>query len=114
MKILNSLRITGTLTCAVPDASKPLGRYVFQRTRQGHGNVATDTTRTLQIRVWSAGTNPQTPAQQINRAAFADAVAAWQLLPSADRAQLRLDAVGTNMNAYQLWLKRSMTTFHGG
>lgn len=113
MTILDNLDIRGTLECTPPIAGKPAGRYVFQRTRPGHGNVLADPTRSLQCRIWTAGTNPRTQGQQTNRAAFAAAVLAWHSLSPPELAALRAAANDTNLNAYQLFLKRRMAEFHG-
>jgi hypothetical protein len=112
MDILNNLGLTGTLHCIKPVAGGTMGKYVFQKTRAGHGNIAGDVTRTLQVRRWVKGSNPRTPGQQVNRAAFATAVLAWHALSGEQRAALKHKSVGTNMNAYQLFLKQQMQAFH--
>jgi len=112
MSILNSLKITGTLHCIKPVPGGTQGKYVFQQTRRGHGNVPGDETRRQQVRRWVIGHNPQTPAQQTNRSAFALAVIAWHALTSEQRAALKRESIGTNLNAYQLFLKQQMQAFH--
>jgi hypothetical protein len=114
MSVFNSLKIAGKLHCVKPIKGGTFGKYVFQQTRHGHGNVAGDKTRRQQVRNWVKGRNPKTPAQQTNRDAFSSAVVAWHALSSETKAQLKKDSVGTNCNAYQLFLKQQMQAFHRG
>ncbi len=53
-------------------------------------------------------TNPQTEAQQSNRATFADAVAAWQSLTTEQKAVYNTRAVGKNLFGYHLFIREYM------
>ena len=49
-----------------------------------------------------------TEQQNVNRAKFADAVAAWQILPAPDKQQFKLRARGLHMFGYHLFLREYM------
>lgn len=102
------LELTGILTGIPPGTDLPPGKYVFQKTKAGLGNVPGDRKRRHQVRVWTAGTNPNTPGQQINRATFAEGVAAWHLLSPAQKETWRVPAEKLRLNNFQLWMRHWM------
>lgn len=86
---LFSLAARGTLTFEPDDPPRAPGKYVLQRVRPGVGNIASDPTRSTQLRSWVQPADPQTPRQLAVRARFHAAVIAWHLLPETDRVYWR-------------------------
>lgn len=80
IKNTHSLDITGSLQFAPTDPPRPFGKYTYQRVQRGHGNVAADPSRRLQLRLRVTGFDPMTPAQLARRAIFRAAIAEWHTL----------------------------------
>jgi hypothetical protein len=58
------------------------------------------------VKSYAVPRNPRTPRQQRGRVRFADAVAAWQALPEAEKEAYKGSAVG--MSGYNAFLSRFM------
>jgi hypothetical protein len=105
------IRLAGTLSGVPFGTSLPDGKYVYQSVAPGLGNVEWDDTRTLQCRAHVVPTNPQTEAQQANRAKFAQALAAWQALSIEQRAAWQKIASRAGRRAYDIfmsdWLEKN-------
>lgn len=83
------------------------GKYVWQRTVEGAGNVPDDATHTWQLRRWVRGTDKRSLAQLTRRQLFRQAVAYWRRLTTTEKASWRSTA--KNMGAhsgYHLCLSR--------
>jgi hypothetical protein len=100
-----ALELVGSLVAVPPGTSKPLAKYTYQRTRQGHGNIQADKTARQQVRIWTGTTNPRTSGQQQHRGLFALGVCAWRSLSEPEKNTWRIAARSTKLNSYQLFLK---------
>jgi hypothetical protein len=98
-------KITGILFCTPPVGGKPEAKYVFQKTRAGHGNMPGDKTQSMQCRLWVKGTTTYTAEQKKNRGRFALGVAAWHALQPAEKQQWRTNANKTRLNGFQLFMR---------
>jgi hypothetical protein len=112
MPIKPFFSLTGILTGEQPGTGKPPGKYVYQKTKKGLGNIPGDTTRRHQVRIWTAGTNPNTPSQQIYRNKFAAGVAAWHALTGSEKEALRVPAEKLHLNNFQLFMRQWMRADH--
>lgn len=99
-----SLTPRGSLNFCPAAPPRPCGRYVYQLTAYGKGNVPDDPTGRLQLRRWVMPADPRTPAQVAHRAAFAAAVAAWQSMPQEARDSWRIPGKARNLPAYNAFL----------
>jgi len=106
----HNLELTGTLSCVPLNTTKPFTKYVFQRTRAGHGNVITDTARKQQVRIWVKGTPSFSSAQTGARGRLALAVGAWQALDANSKKTWQDQASNTGLNAFQLFIKNYCNT----
>jgi hypothetical protein len=100
------LSIKGTLTFEPADPPRTLGKYVYQRVQPGLGNVASDPSKSLQLRAHTIPTDPQTAPQLARRAVFSNAVAAWQALSEAEKNSYAPEAAKRGLPAYQFFLSR--------
>lgn len=103
--LTTALEINGILTCTPEGTGKPLGKYVFQRTKPGLGNTPGDKTKTRQIRRWVQGANPRTPAQMRQRARFAEGVAEWHTLAPEQRAAWKKIGRPRSLNGFQAFMR---------
>ena len=102
-------KITGKVTRYDPITGHPL-RYVYQRTTPQLANVRSAQHPRLQLRREPGGRKGNTPQQQGQRAAFAEAVQAWQAMTEAERNQWKQDAkrMQARMTGYHFFLSRFM------
>lgn len=105
-----TLQIAGKITFTNAAPGRPAGAYVYQRTAPGKGNVPADQTNTLQLRRYVIPTDPRTPAQIARRAAFANAVAAWQATTPENRALWRIQGKARNLSGFNAYLSRALKT----
>lgn len=111
---LENLELRGSLICTPPVVGRPESKYVFQKTRAGHGNILADKNERQQVRAWVIGSNPRSNGQRQRRAVFANGVLAWHALSVSERAAWRAEASPTGLNAYQYFLKRYCQTHAAG
>lgn len=94
----------GSLNFCPTAPPRPCGRYVYQLTHPGGGNVPGDPTGRLQLRRWVIPADPRTPPQLARRVAFAAAVAAWQSMPQEAKDSWRTPGKARNLPAYHAFL----------
>ena len=99
------LQITGILTGTPDIPAKPHGKYVYQKTKAGLGNVPGDKSRRKQCRIWTRGTYSNTPAQQPFRARFADGVSAWHALTPSQKELWRKPGAKLHLNRFQAFMR---------
>lgn len=99
------IELTGILTGMPENDIRPFGKYVYQRTRAGHGNIAGDASKRQQVRIWVRGTMRNTPAQQPYRARFALGVAAWHAMTNAQKEVYRVPGQKLGLNRFQLFMR---------
>lgn len=99
------LSITGILTHTPDGTGQPFGKYVFQKTIPGLGNVPGDKTRTQQIRRWTAGTPSNTILQQPHRERFAIGVATWHGLTEPEKEAWRAPGRLLKLNRFQAFMR---------
>lgn len=103
-----AVQVLGKLSFEPSDPPRPPGVYVLQRVKPGLGNVLSDPTGTLQVRLHVKPTDARSPAQLARRAKVQQAVAAWrQLLPEDIAFWKKAGAARqiTGFNAYvSAWL----------
>jgi len=105
MKSKPHIELRGILT-GTPDVPlKPFGKYVYQRTSAGHGNIPGDKTQRQQVRVWVRGTLTNTPAQQPYRARFALGVTAWHALTPQEKEAWRAPGAKLHLNRFQAFMR---------
>ena len=104
------LELSGILTGIPANTGKPYGKYIYQKTRAGHGNIHGDTTKRQQVRIWVRGTNPNTPAQQPYRARFALGVAAWHKLIPEEKESWRAPGIALKLNRFQAFMRDYLRT----
>jgi hypothetical protein len=117
-----TLKIRGTLTYTPALPIRDPGKYVIQRVGKGLGNVPGQPDNNLQVRLWTAGTNPNTTGQQTQRAKMTAAVSAWAALSAADKRQWRTAAVAHSLTGYNWFISQYLlgnvtpagTTWDGG
>lgn len=93
MKPFNSLTFRGKI-----------GNLIYQKTAPVFANVPGDTTGTLQVRTYNPINTSNTPAQQINRARFALAVAAFRLADAATLAAFKERGAKHGLTAYNAFI----------
>jgi len=96
--------LTGILQGVPPGTSLPNGKYVYQKTVAGLGNVAGDKSKRMQIRRWVTGTPSNTPAQIYYRLIFAFANSKWKNLSEPEKESFRLPAEKRKLNRYQYYM----------
>lgn len=99
------LTLSGILKGVPFGTTKPLAKYVYQKTRKGQGNIEGDKTRTRQVRRWVKGINPKTPGQILNRARFKKGVAAWHILTPEQKQTYKKPAEKLHLNNFQLFMR---------
>lgn len=109
-KSVLSFSLTGILTGIPDNTALPAGKYVYQKTKAGLGNIPGDRTRRHQVRIWTAGTNPNTAAQRPRRALFKMGVTAWHDLTPAEQQALKTPAEKRGLNNFQLFMSTYMKT----
>jgi len=102
------LTLTGILTGVPPGTAKPSGKYVYQKTAKGRGNIPGDKTRTYQVRRWVRGTQPNTPGQQPGRGKFALGVGHWHTLSDPEKETFRIPAEQLRLNRFQFFMREWM------
>lgn len=105
MAIAPYFTLTGILTGVPPGTALPAGKYVYQKTTKGLGNVPGDRTKRQQIRIWVTGTPSNTPEQIYYRSIFAFAVAKWHTLSEPEKEAYRVPAEKLKLNRFQLFMK---------
>lgn len=110
MKDTHSIDTRGAIRITPTDPPRAPGRYVYQRTLAGHGNVLSDPTRRLQLRRWVRGTNPQTPAQQSRRTIFATAVSNWATFTAPDKIYWKRQAKPRRITAFNAYVSFFLKT----
>jgi hypothetical protein len=105
MKNKHSLLLTGILTGIPWGTTKPLQKYVYQKTRAGHGNIPDDKHRRQQVRKWVQGTLTNTPAQQPQRGRFALGVSAWHALTPEQKEVWRVPGEKIHLNCFQMFMR---------
>lgn len=103
------LLVLGKLTFEPSDPPRPAGTYVLQRVKAGLGNVASDPTGTLQVRLHVLPVDARSPAQLARRDRVRHANAAWHALTPAEVAYWKKRGASrhiTGYNAYvSAWLR---------
>lgn len=99
-----TLRPRGSLNFCPVDPPRPCGRYVYQLTGYGKGNVPGDQSGRLQLRRWVRPADPRTSAQVERRSRFAQAVAAWQAMPEPAKDKWRAAGKAKSLPGYQTFL----------
>jgi hypothetical protein len=100
----------GILTFDPELPGKGMDKYVIQKTLAGYGNVPCDPSKSVQVRRWVTGTNPNTPSQQAHRAIFADGVAAWHTLSEEDKKQWTATGSKQGLNGFQSFMSYYLKT----
>lgn len=96
---------TGLLTFTREGDASPK-KWVFQRVGKNFGNISTRKKYDLQLRNHVIPFDPKTAPQLTQRSYMADAVAAWQILPVADRkAYNKRAGGGYRMSGYNLFIR---------
>jgi hypothetical protein len=99
------LILTGIFTGVPPGTSLPAGKYVFQKTVAGLGNITSDRSGRQQVRRWVRGTPTNTPLQQPQRARFARGVAAWHALSPEQKEAWRVPSRALGLNRFQGFMR---------
>lgn len=107
-KSVIAFSLSGILSGKPDVPGKPPGKYVYQKTKAGLGNIPGDKTRRHQIRIWTAGTNPNTTGQQVFRNKFRLGVAKWHTFSPSVKESLRLPAEKLHLNNFQLYMRKWM------
>jgi hypothetical protein len=102
---MKNLLLTGILTGTPDVPGKSYGKWVYQRTAAGHGNIPDDPTRTQQVRAWTAGTNPRTIQQVRNRVRFQAGVSAWHALTPEEKETYRQPGAKQGLNRFQYFMR---------
>jgi hypothetical protein len=104
------LSITGKIHTAPEDPPLPPGRYVYQRTAPGLGNITTDQTGRSQVRAHVFPANPRTAAQLAHRGRIAAAVRAWHALSPEQQKQYQPAAAKQGLSAYHVFIAEYVRT----
>lgn len=97
--------LTGILTGIPFGTTLPAGKYVYQRTHKGGGNVPGDKHMRQQVRRHVIPRNPRTTAQGFQRGRFAIGVAAWHALTADDKAQWKKNGAQYRLGAFQIFMR---------
>lgn len=103
-ELTHSLIVLGKLTFAPTDPVLPFGTYVIQRVEPGTGNVTADPTLSLQIRRHVIPVDPNTPAQQSNRAKVRAAVASWHTLDATTKQAWKVRGAPRHITGFNAYL----------
>jgi hypothetical protein len=98
------LELRGTLTGTPWETALPPGKYVYQRTARGHGNITDDRARQQQVRRHVIPANPNTALQIPQRLRFAQGVAAWHALTEPEREAYRAPGRARGLNRFQQFM----------
>lgn len=101
-------QILGKLTFEPTDPPRPLDTYVIQRVPAGTGNVTSDPTGSLQIRRHVVGIDPNTPAQQANRAKVKAAVPMWHALTAEEKKAWRVKGEPRRISGFNAFLSAAL------
>ena len=110
------LELTGTLTGTPAIAFKPPGKYVYQRTKPGLGNVPEDRRKRQQCRAWTRGTLRHTVRQQPYRLRFALGAITWAGMSDSAKEAWRTPGREKKLNRFQAFMRnwnRTMPLPHG-
>lgn len=99
------LELTGTLSGVPPGTGKPDGKYVYQRTGRGKGNIAGDPTGRQQVRRHVIPNNPRTAQQGAQRGRFALGVTAWHGLTPDDKTIWKQNGKKYKLGAFQMFMR---------
>ena len=102
------ITLTGILTGIPEGTTKPFGKYVYQKTVPGHGNIDGDKTNRQQVRRWVRGTMRNTQAQQIFRKRFALGLGHWQTASESERETWRAPSKQQRLNRFQGFMRAWM------
>lgn len=105
----DALAIRGTIWTAPCDPPRPYGRYVYQRTAPGWGNVTADPTHRTQVRVWRPTPNPNTIPQQLVRARLRAAVSAWRAMSPAEHETWRVAGQRDGRPGYHQYMHAALS-----
>lgn len=107
------LTIKGKFKGVPPDTDLPPGDYVYQKTTPALANAESLHGERMQIRRNLPQYNPNTPAQQVNRALFALGVAAYKLMSPEEKAEWKEIGLRKNINAFQAFMSNYMKMAKG-
>ena len=104
-----SITVLGKLTFEPTDPPRPLGTYVLQRVKPGLGNIESDPTRSLQLRLHAPRVDKNSAAQQARRARVAGAVADWHALDAPTKAEWRDRAKPRRITGFNAFVSAWLT-----
>jgi len=105
MKSKPYIELRGILTGPPAIPLKPHGKYVYQKTVAGHGNIPEDKSNRQQCRRWVRGTLVHTAKQQPYRARFALGVEAWHGLTDSEKETWRVPGAKLHLNRFQSFMR---------
>jgi len=108
---LNSLDLTGTLTLGPGLAPGLPGRYVYQRTAPGKGNLPGTGNFSKQLRRHVIPYDPATTAQMARRALMAAAVARWHASTDQDKAAWKINAQNRFISVFNACISDTLRNF---
>lgn len=108
------LTLTGILTGTPALTTLPHGKWVYQKTRVGHGNIPGDRDRRHQVRRWVQGTQVNTSNQQPYKARFALGVGAWHALTPEEKETWRKPGEKLHLNRFQCFMRNWCRTHPPG
>lgn len=100
----HALDVRGTLYLQDPPDGLPPGRYTFQKTAAGHGNIEGFAHADMQLRRHVVPADPKTSAQLARRTAFAAAVASWHAATQEQREAVRPLAERRQISLFNAWI----------
>lgn len=111
MKKSKYTELRGILTGVPEGTTLPAGKYIYQKTKPGLGNIPGDKTRRLQVRRWTVQTNPRTAAQREARMAFRLGVTAWKKKSESEKEAWRAPGLKLGLNRFQAFMRDWMKTY---
>lgn len=99
------MELRGTLSGTPAIPLKPPGKYVYQRTAKGNGNVPEDLTNRQQCRRHVIGTTQHTVKQQPYRLRFALGVETWRGMTEQQKEAWRIPARTLHLNRFQGFMR---------
>lgn len=105
MKSRPVISISGILSGVPFNTTKPLGKYVYQKTKKGLGNIDGDQSKRQQVRTWTTGTLRHTVKQQPYRLRFATGVATWAGMTAPQKETWRSPGRKLKLNRFQAFMR---------
>jgi hypothetical protein len=107
----SALLVTGTLTMTPPGTNLAPRKMVFQRVRQGLGNILGRPHADLQLRAHVVPADPKTTAQIARRDLMAAAVTRWHASTASDKSEWKIIAENRSISVFNACISDTLNNY---